>query len=123
MLGGMRRIVACMIAIIWASASLAEGPVVEAVETERLGMTWRFHVTLSHPDSGWDHYADGWEIVDAEGNRLGHRELLHPHEQEQPFTRSLSNVMLPDGARVVFVRARCSRDGWSDRLVPVEMPL
>jgi hypothetical protein len=33
---------------------------------------------------------------------------------DQPFTRSLNNVMLPDGTREVFVRVKCNEDGWKD---------
>jgi hypothetical protein len=43
---------------------------------------------------------------------LGTRELLHPHETEQPFTRSLT-LALPGGGEGLVVRARCSQDGWS----------
>lgn len=84
-------------------------------------MGWRFSVTISHPDSGWDHYADGWEVVDADGNVLGYRELMHPHKNEQPFTRSLNMVIVPDGVREVYVRARCSAEGWSGDPTPVTL--
>lgn len=93
----------------------ADSPVVENVTVNGD----RFSVTLSHPDTGWDHYADGWEILDADGNSLGVRELLHPHVTEQPFTRSLTGVIVPEGAKVVYVRARCNVDGWSDDLFEV----
>ena len=43
-----------------------------------------------HPDTGWDDYADGWRVLDMDGNELGMRVLHHPHVDEQPFTRSLS---------------------------------
>ena len=78
-------------------------------------------VTLSQPDTGWDDYADGWEVLDADGNRLGYRELLHPHVNEQPFTRSLSGVGIPDDATVVYIRARDSVGGWSEDLYEVQL--
>jgi len=84
-------------------------------------MGWRFSVTLSHPDTGWEHFADGWDVLDAAGNVLGSRELMHPHVTTQPFTRSLSNVYVADGIRQVFVRARCSRDGWASELFEVTL--
>lgn len=98
-----------------AMPAFADAPVVEAVAVNGDTVT----VTLSHPDTGWDHYADGWEVLDGDGNRLGFRELLHPHVTEQPFTRSLSGVTIPDGATSVFVRSRCNVDGWSDELFEV----
>lgn len=87
---------------------LADAPEITQVRVVKEGMGWRFYVTIAHADKGWDHYADAWEVLDAEGNVLGTRELAHPHVSEQPFTRSLGHVMLPDGTREVFVRARCS---------------
>ncbi|MEO1637867.1 MAG: hypothetical protein AAFU41_01305 [Pseudomonadota bacterium] len=95
----------------------ADIPVVEAVTV----VGDRVSVTLSHPDTGWDHYADGWEVLDADGNSLGIRELLHPHVNEQPFTRSLSGVAIPDDAKVIYVRARCNVDGWGDALFEVRL--
>lgn len=93
--------------------ALAEAPVVEDAWIE--GRT--IHVTLSHPDTGWDHYADGWEVLDENGQRLGLRVLVHPHVEEQPFTRSLALDAAPAG--LVFVRARCLVDGWSEATDPV----
>ncbi|ETX27760.1 hypothetical protein [Roseivivax isoporae] len=94
---------------------------VVAMSAEKTGMGWRVSVTLRHADTGWDHYADAWRIEDAEGRVLGTRELLHPHLTEQPFTRSLSSVMMPDGTSELHVRARCSVDGWNEttRAFPV----
>lgn len=75
--------------------------------------TWRFDVTISHPDTGWDHYADGWRILDMNGAELGMRKLAHPHVEEQPFTRSLSGVRIPEGTRQVQVQARDTPGGWN----------
>ena len=95
-------------------AALADIPEITAIRVE--GQT--IHVTLTHPDTGWDHYADGWEVVTGDGTSLGLRVLAHPHVDEQPFTRSLRlDAPLPEGP--VFVRARCNVDGWGETLVPV----
>ncbi|MGH1353721.1 MAG: hypothetical protein ACRBBS_01380 [Thalassovita sp.] len=117
----MRNLLAIALTWTFCTAANADEPVIESVKTERSGMGWRITVTLAHPDSGWDHYADGWEILDRLGNSLGYRELMHPHVQEQPFTRSLFNVMVPDGERVIFVRPRCSAEGWSKTMTRVEL--
>ncbi|MCG6884168.1 MAG: hypothetical protein LJE62_10490 [Silicimonas sp.] len=92
--------------------ALADDAVIEAAEARASGETWNFSVTLSHGDTGWDDYADGWRVVLADGTELGFRELLHPHENEQPFTRSLSGVTIPAGTREVFIEARTNTDGW-----------
>lgn len=78
-------------------------------------MGWRISVTLVHDDETWDTYADGWEVRDMAGNRLGYRELMHPHTPNKPFTRSLSSVMIPDGTRKVQIRARCKGEGWTEQ--------
>lgn len=100
---------------------MADEPVIEKVTATKVGMGWRFEVTILHPDTGWDDYADGWEVLDSDGNRLGYRELLHPHVNEQPFTRSLSGVVVPDGVREVFIRARDNVGGWGETRVPVKL--
>ena len=84
------------------------------VRATKTGDTWRFDVTILHGDTGWDHYADGWEVRDADGNQLGFRKLHHPHVEEQPFTRSLSGVDIPAGMDEVFIRAHDSVHGWND---------
>ena len=100
-----------------AAPAFADDPVVEDVTV----IGDRFNVTLSHPDTGWDHYADGWEVLDADGNSLGLRVLVHPHVAEQPFTRSLAGVSVPEGETIVYVRARCNVDGWADDLFEVRL--
>ncbi len=101
--------------------SLADAPVVENARAVKSGAGWTFSVTLSHPDSGWDHYADGWEVLAPDGTSLGLRVLVHPHVDEQPFTRSLSGVTLPEGLTRVLIRARCLTDGWSDRVFVLDL--
>lgn len=82
---------------------------------------WTFHVTLKHDDTGWDHYADDWRIVDAKGNVLGNRKLWHPHVGEQPFTRSLADVLIPKGTEVIFVEAHDKVHGWSKQRVRIDL--
>ncbi len=114
---------ALAIALCLGAAPLqAEIPKVEAVKADVLGGAWTFSVTLSHPDTGWDHYADGWEILAPDGTKLGYRELVHPHVNEQPFTRSLSGVAIPEGTPYVTIRAHCKVDGWSKTPFKVKLP-
>lgn len=96
--------------------------VVEAARLSPTGDTWRIDVTLRHGDTGWSHYADGWEVLDADGSRLGYRELLHPHVNEQPFTRSLGGVVIPAGTEKVFIRAHDNVHGWNEALFEVTLP-
>jgi hypothetical protein len=48
--------------------------------------------------------------------------LLHPHVNEQPFTRSLGNVKVPAGIDRVIIRARDSLHGWGGREFEVTLP-
>ena len=114
----MRRL--AILALLLPAAVLADPPDITEVETT--GSGWRFDVTIAHPDTGWDHYADGWRVELADGTVLGFRELFHPHVEEQPFTRSLAGVMIPDGVTRVFVRARCNVDGWNETTQAVDLP-
>ncbi|MDR9484667.1 MULTISPECIES: hypothetical protein [Sediminimonas] len=107
--------------LVICTPALSEAPVVEDVDVSHGDIGWRMAVTLSHPDTGWDHYADGWEVLDAAGNRLGYRKLHHPHVNEQPFTRSLTGIMVPDGVHQVLVKVRCSQDGWAGEAVAVSL--
>ena len=89
---------------------------------------WTFHVTVTHPDTGWDDYADGWDVVTPDGMVLKPdadspftRLLLHPHETEQPFTRSQSNIVIPDDVTTVRVRSHDLVDGYGGREVVVDL--
>lgn len=94
--------------------AFADDAVIEAVEARPSGDAWIFSVTLSHGDTGWDDYADGWRVVQEDGTELGLRVLHHPHVEEQPFTRSLSGVSIPDGVSTVYVEARTNTGGWGE---------
>jgi hypothetical protein len=90
--------------------------------------TWTFHVTVEHPDTGWEDYADGWDVVTPDGMVLRPdpdspftRLLLHPHESEQPFTRSQGGLVIPDGVTQVRVRAHDLVAGYGGREVVVNL--
>jgi hypothetical protein len=90
--------------------------------------SWTFHVTVRHPDTGWEDYADGWDVVLPDGTVVKPdpdspftRLLLHPHENEQPFTRSQSGIRIPAGISQVQVRAHDLVDGWGGRAVMVDL--
>ena len=83
---------------------------------------YRFDVTVRHPDTGWDHYADKWEVVAPDGRVLGTRTLLHPHVDEQPFTRSLGGVGIPADVKQVLIRAHDNVDGYGQLTTSVRIP-
>lgn len=109
------------VSLVLACPALADPPTIEQVRAVKNGETWRFDVTIRHPDTGWDHYADGWRVLDMAGTELGMRVLHHPHENEQPFTRSLSGVAIPENADQVQVQARDNVDGWNPSTTFVDL--
>jgi hypothetical protein len=90
--------------------------------------TWTFHVAVQHPDTGWEDYADGWDVLTTDGTVLKPdpdspftRLLLHPHENEQPFTRSQGGIDIPSDVTEVRVRAHDLVDGYGGREVVVDL--
>jgi hypothetical protein len=45
------------------------------------------------------------------GNKLAERQLAHPHETEQLFTRSLCNISIPENLSKIIVSAQCNLHG------------
>ncbi len=115
----MRRLAALL--LLLPSAVAADPAVVERVEARPGGDGWTVSVTLSHGDTGWDDYADGWRVELPDGTVLGTRELLHPHVNEQPFTRTLSDVAIPRGTARIAIRARTSTTGWAEGVTAVAL--
>ena len=52
------------------------------------GTVFTVSATVRSVETGWDKYADAWEVRTLDGEVLGTRVLAHPHVDEQPFTRS-----------------------------------
>ncbi|MCK5648793.1 MAG: hypothetical protein KAI22_07930 [Gammaproteobacteria bacterium] len=82
---------------------------------------YRFDVTLQHNDTGWEHYANRWEILDSRGNILATRTLHHPHVEEQPFTRSLA-ATLPEHVKTIIIRGHDSVHQYDGREMKVPLP-
>ena len=110
-----------VILLLAAPASFADEVRIVDVKVECPG-SCTFAVTLEHHDEGWHHYANQWDVMSLDGELLGSRVLYHPHENEQPFTRSLSGVMIPAGVSQVKVRAMDSVHGYSKQEVLVDIP-
>jgi len=100
----MRIALLAFFLLIPAAAWAGEVDVVDARAARAADGSFTFDVTLRHGDEGWEHYADAWDVVAPDGTVLGTRVLYHPHEDEQPFTRSLSGVKIPAGISEVTIR-------------------
>jgi hypothetical protein len=79
------------------------------------------NVKLEHHDTGWQHYADEWRLVDDKGNILGSRVLQHPHINEQPFTRALSNIKLGSGLETIYIEAHDKVHGWTKNRLMIDL--
>jgi len=103
------------------SESLDYAQVTKVLATKKADGTWCFGTSVKHNDQGWDHYADGWEVLDLDGNQLGYRQLYHPHVHEQPFTRSECNIDIAKNISKVVVRAKCNQHGYGGKAMVVEL--
>ncbi|MFQ5935493.1 MAG: hypothetical protein ACE5LB_03690 [Acidiferrobacterales bacterium] len=111
-----------MVAFALLSVAVHAGQVeIVMVTFDKQGSSWNVSTTLRHADSGWDHYADAWRVIAPDGHVLGTRTLYHPHVEEQPFSRSLANVVIPAGLTSVFVEAHDHVHGWSAQRVRIDI--
>lgn len=86
------------------------------------GSGYDFDVTMSSPYDSPERYADAWRVIGDDGQVYGVRELLHDHANEQPFTRSLTGVEIPDTVTSVTIQGRDQVYGWGGGVVEVNLP-
>jgi hypothetical protein len=111
-----------MAAMLSGSALAGEADVIDVKVRSAGGTAYDFDVTIRSNDTGWDHYADAFEVLAPDGTLLGQRVLLHPHVEEQPFTRDLHGVEIPQGIEQVTVRARHKPKGYDGEVVTAPLP-
>ena len=108
--------------VVTAGTALAgEAAIIKVKVTEVVNRVYSFDVTVKHSDEGWDHFADAWDILAPDGKVLATRTLHHPHVNEQPFTRSLSNVKIPNSVKIVYIRAHDSVHGYGTVMIEVDL--
>jgi len=122
-IAALRRVPVVLAAVMLCSPAWAgEADVVDVRAQIQADGSYRFDATVSHADEGWDHYADAFEIVGPDGGVLGTRVLAHPHVNEQPFTRSLGGVKIPQDVTSVAVRGRDKVHGLGGKTYQVRLP-
>ncbi len=95
--------------------------VVDAVATQDDDGTWTFAVTLSSPYDSPERYADSWRVRGEDGTVYGERFLTHDHANEQPFTRSQSNIEVPESIVRVVIEGRDQVSGWGGGTLTIEL--
>jgi hypothetical protein len=111
-------LLACGVSAAWAGAA----DVIRVEVRKAAPGVYDFDVTVRSDDTGGDHFADRFEVLTLDGTMLGTRELLHPHEEEQPFTRDLRGLHLPAGIHRVVVRAHHKTRGYDGMIQAVTLP-
>jgi len=112
---------------LWSLPTTAAFPSLDYAQVEQVRAkqskdgSWCFSAQVRHNDQGWEHYANSWQIHDLKGNLLSKRVLLHPHDNEQPFTRSQCGIVIPKTLTHVVVSASCEEHGQGGRAVKLNM--
>ncbi|MGS2718855.1 hypothetical protein ACVBE9_11820 [Eionea flava] len=114
---------------LFACSSLIAAAIVNAGEVSVLGVDveplgeqqYRISVTLSHDDTGWDHYANAWLVFNEDGKKIGERILHHPHVNEQPFTRS-TILTIPESVKLITIQGQDSQHALGGKMMVVELP-
>lgn len=104
----------CLLLSLSFTLVAGEVRVVDVQVTPQDANNFRFDVSLKHSDTGWKHYANRWEVL-IDDRIIATRTLHHPHVNEQPFTRSLSNIAIPLHINEVWVRGHDSVHGYGPK--------
>ena len=121
----MKRNLVCLISTLLftlTSVHAGEADVVDVKVNHQGNNTYYFSVTVFHHDTGWNHYANKWDVLGQDGTVYGTRILHHPHVDEQPFTRSLSGVVIPKNIKIIQIRAHDSVHKYGGKVMSVELP-
>lgn len=82
-----------------------------------------FAVTMTSPYDTAERYADSMRVRSVDGDKVyGERKLDHDHATEQPFTRSIDDVKIPDGVTEVVVEGHDQVSGWGGMTQTVSIP-
>lgn len=86
------------------------------------GTEYDIAVTVSSPYDSPDRYADGWRVLDEDGNVLAEHELAHDHTNEQPFTRSRGPLVIPEGVAKITVEGHDQEHGYGGETITIDVP-
>lgn len=121
----MKHSVVCsvFVLVLFATGVRADAPrVINAEASPNGDGSYTVSATIRHGDTGWEHYADNFEVLAPDGTLLSRRVLYHPHVDEQPFTRSVQGVQVPPGLKEVVVRTHDKVHGYGKQTVTIKLP-
>lgn len=117
------RLFILLLSLLFATPAIAgKANVIDVKVTAEAEGQYRFDVTIRSDDTGWEKYADRFEVLSPDGKVLGTRVLAHPHETEQPFTRELSGISISNDITEVLVRAHDSVEGFGGAEMKAQIP-
>ena len=96
--------------------------VVDVSVTDAGDGRYHFDVTLSSPYDTPERYADAFRVLTLAGDLLGVRKLFHDHANEQPFTRRLRDIEVPEGVPRVVIEGRDKQNGYGGDVVEASLP-
>ncbi len=125
--------VAVLLVLLAAACSSADGEATSTSEVagcanvvggeiEASSTGFRVTATVRSADTGRDRYADAWEVRSPDGTVLATRVLAHPHVEEQPFSRSLDGVAIPEAVESIEIAARDSVVGFCGETFTLTVP-
>ncbi|MGB7450034.1 MAG: hypothetical protein WA892_13035 [Ornithinimicrobium sp.] len=91
--------------------------IVEVEVDKQSADTASLSVTVSSPYDSPERYADGWRVMDQDGQVLSEHTLGHDHANEQPFTRTQSGVTIPAGTEQLTIEGRDQENGYGGETV------
>lgn len=97
-------------------------PDIVDVTVEGSGSRFTVSATISSPYDSSERYADAFRVRTRDGKVLGVRELAHPHTNQQPFTRSLTDLRIPKNVSVIEVQGRDLVNGWGGDAATAQVP-
>ncbi|MBU3913983.1 hypothetical protein KKA14_00440 [bacterium] len=121
----MSKLLICLLIPLFFIATTliaGEADVVGVKISKNKSDAYDFDVSVFHEDTGWEHYANKWEILDEKGNVLGTRVLHHPHVGEQPFERELLKVQIKSDVTHVIVRAHDLIHKYGGKTIKMKLP-
>lgn len=104
------------------AAAVQQFPDVIGAELSASGNDFTIAVTISSPYDTPDRYADGWRVLNPDGEVLAEHTLGHDHASEQPFTRTSSSFSIPRDVSEVEVEGRDQANGYGGETVTISVP-